>query len=613
MRKADGVLLANCPFTTNGSCDFGPTSFQTAGTYLIDFDPAGLISASFNAVLSRDAGGAITVDATEPTVVTIERAGQNARYTFSGTAGQFANLVLTANALDDGNATTNNSTTVAVFKPSSPNASEFASININTNQTGLPLDLTLPETGTYTLLVNPKGLDQGSINVEVKSYASGALAVNGSTPVALSAGRNGRFSFTAEAGKGYGLAVAGLSFTPPGATLAVTLRKGDGTFLTNCTFTASGSCDLSPTSFATAGTYLLDFDPSGLSAASFNLLLSKDASGTITVDAADPTVIAIDRAGQNARYSFAGAAGQQVSVVLTGNTLDDGNVNTNNNTDLFVFKPSSPNTGQLTSATITTIQSGIALDLTLPETGTYTVLLNPKGLDQGSINAQVKAVVTGTLALNASTPVSLSAGQNARFSFTAEAGKGYGLAVTGLTFTPAGATLGMVLRKADGTFLANCPFTTSGSCDLNPTSFATTGTFLVDFDPNGLSAASFNAVLSADATGVVTLDTFQIPVPIERPGQNARYSFAGTVGQLVSVVLSGSTLDDGNTSTINTTDVFVFKPSSPNASQIGSGSFSSLQSGTTINLTLPETGNYTILIAPKALDQGSIDLGVRNR
>ena len=58
-----------------------------------------------------------------------------------------------------------------------------------------------------------------------KTYASGPLTLDGSTPINLSPGQNGRFSFTAQAGAGYGLAVAGLSFTPSGGSLTVTLRR----------------------------------------------------------------------------------------------------------------------------------------------------------------------------------------------------------------------------------------------------------------------------------------------------------------------------------------------------------------------------------------------------
>jgi hypothetical protein len=159
--------------------------------------------------------------------------------------------------------------------------------------------------------------------------------------------------------------------------------------------------------------------------------------------------------------------------------------------------------------------------------------------------------------------------------------------------------------------LASCTFTAAGSCDFLPTLFANSGTYLLDFDPAGLNAASFNAVLSTDASGTITLDSAPTTVTIARPGQNARYSFSGTAGQLVTVVITGNTLDDGNPGTNNTTAVAIFKPSSPNATPLRTGGFDTTDTGLTLTTTLPETGNYTILMNPSGLDIGTFKLTVR--
>jgi large repetitive protein len=605
--------LTTCSFASSNSCDLNPTSFATSGTYFLDFDPNALFAAGFNAVLSSDASGSLTVDA-PPTTVTTVRAGQNARFSFAGTAGQAVTAVLTGNIFDDGNSGTNNSTQILVFKPSS-SVNAFASNSISTNTSGLTLDLTLPETGTYTLVLQPSGLDSGSINVQLTSFATGSLTVDGSTPVNLSIGQNARFSFTAQANTGHGVALTSLVFTPssgtPPPSLIATLRKTDGTQLTTCEFSASTSCDLEPTNFATTGTYFVDFDPRGLAAASFNAVLSTDSRGTVTVDAETPTAVTIARAGQNARYSFSGTAGQVVSVVLTGSTLDDGNTATPTNALVQVVRP---NGSLIVSNTFNASTGGVALDAILPDTATYTIAIKPSGLDAGTVNLHVKSPATGALTLDGSTAVNLGAGQNGRFSFTAQAGTGYGLALADLSFTPSVAvpspSITVTLRKADGTSLTTCTFTSNNSCDLSATSFATTGTYFLEFDPNGIVAAQFNAELSTDLAGNVTVDAPPTPFTFARAGQNARISFSGTAGQLVRVTVSGNALDDGNVATVNNTQVAVFKPSSPNAGPIGSVGFNTGVSSATINLTLPETGSYAITIKPSGLDSGSLNLGV---
>jgi len=595
LRKADGTFVTSCFFNGAGSCDLGPENFPTTGTYFLDFDPSGLNAASFNAVVSADVIGTVTLDA-DPLPVTIARPGENARYTFSGTAGQLVSVVLTDNALDDGNTGTNNLTSIKVLS----GASQVGSVSIPTSSTGGVGDVTLPQTGSYVILISPDGLDQGSIKLQVKSTVTGALAMDGSTPLALTPGQNARLSFTAQAGTGYGVAITGLSFTPAGGFLNVLLRKADGTFVTSCFFSGAGSCDLGPENFRTTGTYFLDFDPSGLNAASFNAVVSADVTGTVTLDA-DPVPVMIARPGQNARYSFSGTAGQLVSVVLTDNALDDGNTGTNNFTFITVFSGASV----LTTVFIPTSATGVVADVTLPQTGSYVIQIGPDGLDQGNIKLQVKSMVTGALTMDGSTPLALTPGQNARLSFTAQAGTGYGVAISGLSFAPAGGFLNVFLRKADGTFIVSCGFSAAGSCDLGPESFPTTGTYFLDFDPINLIAASFNVVMSADVIGTLAFGG-ATSVTIARPGQNARFRFDGTAAQSISVTVSNNALDDGNPGN-NTTTISVLGPT---GATISNGSFSTTTSTITLTANLPSTGAYTIFIAPSDLDSGTFTLAV---
>jgi YD repeat-containing protein len=466
--------------------------------------------------------------------------------------------------------------------------------------------------GTYTVVLTPSGA--GTLQLALLSDRTGELTVDGSTAISLGAGRNARYAFQAEAGKGYGLALNGLSFTPAGGSLTAYLRKADGTQLATCSFSSNSSCDFSPAYFTASGAYLLDFDPSGIYAASFNAVLSKDAGGTLSVDAAEPTVATIAREGQNARYTFSGTAGQRVSLVLSGNTLDDGSASTSNSTYVYLYKPSSPTASEVSYTYLNSGVAGAVMDVALPETGTYTVSVAPSALDKGTLALQVKSFVTGDLVVDSSLAVSLSAGRKARFSFAAEAGKGYGLALTGLSFTPVGGSLTAYLYRPDGSYATSCSFSSSASCDFSPAYFTTSGAYLLYLYPSGLYAAGFNAVLSKDAGGTLSVDAAEPTVAtIAREGQNARYTFSGTAGQRVSVVLSGNTLDDGSASTSNSTYVYLYKPSSPTASEVSYTYLNSGVAGAVMDVTLPETGTYMVSINPSELDKGTINLQVRNR
>jgi hypothetical protein len=179
LRSRSGVELDYCSLSgSERSCNFPPRYFTSAGTYSFVFDPNGTSAANFTASVSKDVVGTLTVDAATPTTVNIARAGQNARYTFSGTAGQAISLVLTGNTLDDGDTGTTRTNYATLYKPSDAN-SYIAYAGVATGTADGSVGVTLPETGTYTVFVDPEGLDKGSVGVQVKSYLTGGLTVDG--------------------------------------------------------------------------------------------------------------------------------------------------------------------------------------------------------------------------------------------------------------------------------------------------------------------------------------------------------------------------------------------------------------------------------------------------
>ncbi|MGC4096706.1 MAG: hypothetical protein QM706_06285 [Nitrospira sp.] len=81
-----------------------------------------------------------------------------------------------------------------------------------------------------------------------------------------------------------------------------------------------------PTALPTTGTYAVIVNPSAQYTGNMTLTLSTDVTGTLTINAA-ATPVTISRAGQNARYTFSGTSGQQVTVRITSNTLGNTIVN----------------------------------------------------------------------------------------------------------------------------------------------------------------------------------------------------------------------------------------------------------------------------------------------
>lgn len=394
LKKTDGTVLRTCTFSVSNSCDFyDPQMFAVGGTYVLSFAAGSTYGVSFNAVLSKDVQAGNLSAGMPPTNLTTVLAGQNGRYTFAATAGQRFNLALSGNAIDDGSPATVNPVYVYIFKPSNT-ASEWTYDTIYTGtQNGVISLASLPETGTYTIWVNPTVLDKGSINLQLVSEATGTLEMDVATPISLTMGQNGRYTFTAEAGKTYGFTLANLAFTGTGGTKSVTayLQKTDGTALTSCTFTGSESCNFYyPGWFPVAGTYVIRFITNSTYSASFNAVLSKDIDAGSLVVGSAPLTLTTVLPGQNGRFTFSATAGQSFSLVMTGNTMDDGNAATSNRNNIYIYKPSNLNSywkmGSLNAGTANlTISLG-----TVPETGIYTILIDPEGADKGAISVQLK-------------------------------------------------------------------------------------------------------------------------------------------------------------------------------------------------------------------------------
>lgn len=255
-----------------------------------------------------------------------------------------------------------------------PTETQLASATINTAGGGLEPQSTLPTTGTYTIVVDPAGTNTGTITLTLMSYLSDTLTLNGTatTTTITPIGRNALYTFTGTAGQWISLGMTGV--TIPSST--VTLWKPDGTQLAATTVGTSGGSLDAPTVLPTTGTYTVTVNPSVQYTGNITLTLSTEVTGSVTINAAS-TPIAISRAGQNARYTFAGTATQQATVRITGNTLGSVAVS--------LYTPSGAwQTGASNSAASFNLPT-----VTLATTGTYTITINPQTTATGSLNLQV--------------------------------------------------------------------------------------------------------------------------------------------------------------------------------------------------------------------------------
>jgi YD repeat-containing protein len=152
----DGTTLTSAFFGVAGTTLTFP-ALPATGSYAILVDPEGANTGDATLTLSAAITGGVTVDGPSGPL-TISRVGQNARFTFSGTAGQHVK-VTTANV-------TMVQVYVSVLKPDGTNLLAPALTFDGTTTRDLG---TLPATGTYTVVIDPYQFRTGSMDLTVFS------------------------------------------------------------------------------------------------------------------------------------------------------------------------------------------------------------------------------------------------------------------------------------------------------------------------------------------------------------------------------------------------------------------------------------------------------------
>jgi hypothetical protein len=431
----------------------------------------------------------------------------------------------------------------------------------------------------------------GSGNLTSVTYdpVTGTLATDGTATSFQSplVGQAGRYTFTGNAGDLLGLGVTALTITPSGGSVSFYVYKPDGTTLWWDSVPSSTSWQLPQ--LPVTGTYTLSVRPPGTATASMTLLLSKPLMGTIATDGT-ATTYQTTTAGQSGRYTFNGTAGQRFTMRATAGSGLASSIAVN------VYQPNGGNVGSayLYSNTDTKIDLGA-----LPASGAYTVTVIPSGVTTGTVNLRVFPYDTGTLTVGTPVPFTLSSAQNGWYTFAGNAGDFLGLAVSALATTPSNGSVSFTIYKADGSRLW-------GSSSSYPTSWQlpqlpTTGAYSLVVQPTGTSAASGTFLLSLAAVGTISTDGTPIQFQNSSPGQSARYTFTGTLGQYFTMQ---ATTGPGLASSIS---VAVFQPS---GASIGSANLSS-NNDTKIDLgALPATGTYTVTVIPNGVTTGTVSLRV---
>jgi hypothetical protein len=290
-----------------------------SGTYTVLVTPNNYNSApsSMQLVLANAVSGGLSVNGSTATFQTYVP-GQYGYFTFSGTAGQDLGLALTQLTLVP------NSFSYASLAIYKPDGTSLTSATCYTSSSpGCQVSLTnLPQSGTYSMVVTPGGQASMAFALTMSPDVTGTLLLNSTSSVTLSSpGQNAAFTFTAGAGQPLLLSVGSLTTTPANTAVVFYIYDSSGNLILQSSLTAAGTINVGNLA---AGTYTVLIVPNSAVTAALQVTLKPGASGTLSNGTS--LTFGTTTAGQNSYLTFAGTAGQSVSLALTGLSLTPSSV-----------------------------------------------------------------------------------------------------------------------------------------------------------------------------------------------------------------------------------------------------------------------------------------------
>jgi len=568
----------------------------TAGTYSVVVTPATPATATLQLILEPQAGGALAFSGSSSAFSTVAP-GQDAYFTFSGTAGQDLGLALTGLTL-----TPSSGQTYALVSVVQPNGTQFAYAYCYTSNPGAGCQLSLtnlPVTGTYSIKVAPGTQQTMSFTLTGSQDVSGTLALNTPQNVTLVPGQDTWLTFTATAGQTVAVSATSIVTNPAGQSVTLTIYNSSGTSVgTNA---GTGSATVNLPNLAT-GTYSVLAVPAYGASATMQVTLAAGVSPALTFTGST-TSYSTTVPGQYAYYTFSGTAGQSLGLALTGLTLTPSSQQTY--ALVYVYEPNG--TTMLTYAYCYTSSPGAGCQLSLtnlPVTGTYSIRVEPGSLQTMSFNLTSSQDVTGTLALNTPQNVTLVPGQNTWLSFTATAGQTVAVSASSVVTNPAGQAVTLTVYNSSGTSVGSA--SAAGSATVNLINLAA-GTYSVLIVPAYGASATLQATLAAQTGAALTFNGSTTNYSTTVPGQYAYYTFSGTAGQDLAFALTGLTLTPSSQQTYAL--AYVYEPNGTTTLTYGYCYPSNPSAGCEFSLAnLPVTGTYTIKIIPGTLQTMSFSL-----
>ncbi|WP_329127177.1 polymorphic toxin-type HINT domain-containing protein [Streptomyces sp. NBC_01465] len=492
-----------------------------SGTYSLYVEPNSNGVGSASLVLSEAAGGALDY-AAAPSAAAMTRAGQNTRWTFTATAGDSVSLGVDALQMTSVNA--------LLYAPNGDKLTER--LIPNKGADSIDLD-SVPQTGTYELVLDPYNAATGTAQASVSNYSTGGVATTTGPAVQVPIsrpGQNGTATFQGQLGQQLSLGMAATGFT---TSLPVTIKTPSGTVLETQTAWWNSPTEWELKTLPTTGTYTIVVAPTALGTGQLSLTLSQTATLAALTTGAAPAKADIPRFGQNLESTFQATTGDDLSLGLSANTVT---------TNLLVSVINPSGSTLINQRMVYTGQSGTIGLSDLPETGTYRIVIDPYQGGTGSLYLTLSVDIGNVVQIDGASALvsSTRPGQRLRATFTAPAGGMAGLALTSNTFTD---TTNLTLLDASGALVKDLGTVSKATDGAKYFAALTAGaTYTVLLEPTNGATGTGTLWLSAPVNaGALPANASPVTGALTRPGQQLLFTLQATAGEGAAVLISNST------------------------------------------------------------------------
>ncbi|QQP98384.1 IPT/TIG domain-containing protein [Lysobacter enzymogenes] len=543
-----------------------------AGLHLLLLKPSAAASWSLgwekNAVLGLQA---------EPLAISTNVAYQNKRYIIEAAAG--ANLGLGLHDL-----VTEGSTSYQQVVVYRPDGSQYA---YEYCYAGYDCDVNMPalSPGQYGVVIWPTYDGARTLSLKATVSADREIAVSADTPATLALprrGQNARLSFAAQAGQTFAFNIADQTTVPAGREVYYTVYKPDGGVLQQAS--ARTGLTLNLARLPVAGDYSVYVDPYYGESLTAQATLVSGQSGGIEPGQSSAEFLT-GTPGQNIYFSFDAAQGANLGLGISDLITPGSNAGIY----LYVYRPDG---SQLAYEYCYAGYGGCDVNLSNLAAGTYTaVALAPSdGERRMGFTATLSADAVAPLVVDSPLALTLDRrGQNARLTFSAEAGNTRAFYVSAQSTAPADRDVYYTVYKPDGSVLQQG--NTRSTITLNLPNLPATGDYLIYVDPGQGETAQVQAKLVSGQVGGPdpggSLGSFET----QTPGQNVYFSFDAEQGDTLGLALS-DLVTPGSGSYVG---LYVYRP---DGSQLGYQYCYAYYAGCELDMGIPAAGTYNVVVTP---------------